>query len=146
MSAASVRLGDYVLCRYRLSSVGKVLVDGFDDPPERLQVLPSELAPALARCFVGLAEGQYARFELAPGEVFGPRQDALVQRLPRSGFAAGQALAVGHSAEFTLPNGETLIGTLLAIDADTVTVDFNHPFADLPIVFEVEIVAIEHQE
>jgi len=143
MSADTVLLGDRVFCRYRLSSVGKALVDSLDQAPEQVRVAPGELAPALVQCMLGLAVGQRARFELAAGEAFGPRQEALIQCLPRAEFAPSQELAVGHSAEFVLPNGETLIGTLLAIDADAVTVDFNHPFAELPIVFEVEIVAIE---
>ncbi len=143
MSGETVRVGDRVLCHYRLSSVGKVLVDGFGEPPESIEVVPGELAPALVQCLLGLAAGRRARFQLAPGEAFGPRQESLIQVLSRAEFASGQDLAVGHSAEFALPNGQTLIGTLLAIDAESVTVDFNHPFAELPIEFEVEILAID---
>ena len=44
---------------------------------------------------------------------------------------------------FDLPNGQSMHGILRAIDAETVTVDFNHPLAGLAVEFEVKIISVE---
>jgi FKBP-type peptidyl-prolyl cis-trans isomerase 2 len=36
-----------------------------------------------------------------------------------------------------------MFGTVLDLAAETVRVDFNHPFAGLPMDFEVQILAVE---
>jgi FKBP-type peptidyl-prolyl cis-trans isomerase SlpA len=48
----------------------------------------------------------------------------------------------GDTIEFNAPNGATYSGTLLAIDGDSATFDFNHPLAGRPVTFEAEIIAI----
>ncbi len=42
-----------------------------------------------------------------------------------------------------MPNGQTFMATILAVDADSVKLDFNHPLAGLPVEFEVHILAVE---
>ena len=139
-----IRPGDHVTLHYRLSSYGQVIADTFADAPETFQIGTGELDPRLEQALSGLAEGEHRTIELHAWEAFGERDEALVQDLPRSDFPAGLAPLPEHQVDFELPNGQLLTGTVLAVEPDTVRVDFNHPLAGLPIEFEVHILAIQH--
>ncbi len=91
---------------------------------------------------LGSEAGAHMTFELGPGEAFGGHDAAMIHTLPRSDFPPDMALEKDGGVEFTLPNGQTLNGAILEIGSDTVRVDFNHPLADLPLTFEVQILAV----
>jgi FKBP-type peptidyl-prolyl cis-trans isomerase SlpA len=43
---------------------------------------------------------------------------------------------------FDAPGGEELPGAVLAVEDDSVEVDFNHPMAGHAVTFEVEIIDV----
>lgn len=120
-----------------------MIVDTFDAAPETFTLGTSEIDPRLEAMLLGLATGDRRVFELAPGEAFGPRDEALLQRLPRSDFEPGRLPEPNGGVQFELPNGQTLNGMVIEIEAESVLVDFNHPLAGLPVRFEVQLLAIE---
>ena len=75
-------------------------------------------------------------------QAFGVSQPELVHHLPKSDLSAEVRIETGTLVEFAMPNGQTMAGQILEILDDSVKVDFNHPLADLPIEFEVEIVEL----
>ena len=143
----TLRPGNLVTLHYRLECGGQEIVNTFGEGPETFTLGVGELEARLETLLLGLSVGDHVTYELGPGEAFGPHDPALIHTLPRSDFvanlAAGQELAVDGGVEFTLPNGQTLTGSVLEIGADSVRIDFNHPLAGLPVVFEVKILAIE---
>lgn len=151
LDSASLHLGDQATLHYRLSCQGETLVDTYSDGPETFTLGQGDIDPRLETLLLGLRAGDHRLFDLSPGEAFGPHDPAMIHTLPRSDFAANlganlgadMELAVNSSVDFILPNGQTLTGTVLEIEADAVRVDFNHPLAGLPVNFEVQILAIE---
>lgn len=137
-----LRPGDQVSLHYRLTYGEEEVVNTFADQPETFTLGSGELEPRLENLLLGLETGQHLTFDLAPGEAFGPYDAARVHSLPRDDFPADMALDIGHGVQFDLPNGQSLMGSVQAFDAAWVKVDFNHPLAGLPLLFEVEIVAI----
>lgn len=138
-----VRAGDRVTLHYRLECGGEAVVNTFDAAPETFTLGTGELEGRLEALLIGLAAGQHRRFELAAGEAFGARDEQLVHTLPRADFPPDMSLAPGHGVRFDLPNGASLIGSVVALDAHLVQVDFNHPLAGLPVMLEVKILAVE---
>ena len=67
----------------------------------------------------------------------------MVQRVPLSEFPPEVPVEINSLIEFTLPNGTTLSGIIKGKNDSEVQVDFNHPLADYPIEFEVEILEIQ---
>jgi FKBP-type peptidyl-prolyl cis-trans isomerase SlpA len=51
-------------------------------------------------------------------------------------------LIPGNIIGFTTTDGEELAGTLLEVEEDEVTIDFNHPLAGADVVFRVEIITV----
>jgi FKBP-type peptidyl-prolyl cis-trans isomerase SlpA len=132
----------FVTLRYRLALAdGTEVVSTFGGPPATFQLGAGQLAPPLEERLVGLANGERQRFEL-PADAFGARRPELVQRARRSDVPADVPLVVGGAIELATPDGQPLSARVIAFDADSVTLDFNHPLAGWPLVFEAEVVAV----
>lgn len=143
-AARTVAAGDTLELRYALRPRGGLdIVSNFDEAKADIVVLgDGTLAPMLEQWLVDLPTGERHVFLLDAWQAFGAHQPELIQTLPKSDLPAGTEFTIDHLVEFAMPNGQTLAGRILAIDDDTVEVDFNHPLADQPIEFEVEVVAI----
>ena len=143
----SLRPGSVVTLHYRLECGGQDVVNTFDADPETFTLGVGELEARLEILLLGLDVGDHRVYELGPGEAFGPHDPGMIHSLPRGDFVANlgddMELAVNGGVDFTLPNGQTVTGSVLEIGADHVRVDFNHPLAGLPVTFEVKILAIE---
>lgn len=137
-----LRLNDQVTLHYRINCVGQEVANTFQAGPETFTLGQGEIDPRLELCLTGLHQGEHRLFQLEPWQAFGEHYDDLVQTLPRSDFPSGMELAVDHLVDFELPNGETLRGRVLKLDAEHVRLDFNHPLAGLPVELEVEILDI----
>lgn len=139
----TLRIGDRVTLHYRLSCNGEDIVNTFADQPETFRIGGGDIDPRLEALLTGLRVGDQRTYELEPGAAFGSHEPQRVHNMPREEFAADLVLEPGHEVEFTLPNGQTLHGIIRALDGASVKVDFNHPLAGLPVVFEARILAIE---
>lgn len=100
------------------------------------------LVHGLELALYGLVPGDVQRLELYPEQAFGLRDPANIHTMSRSDFDAGIELEEGVIVGFETPEGEELAGAILAIDEDTVNVDFNHPMAGHAIIFDVEIIEV----
>jgi len=144
MTARIVAPGDTLQLRYALRPRGgDDLVSNFDDAePDTITLGDGTLAPELEQWLIDLVPGERHVFLLEPWQAFGDSQPEMIHTLPQADLPADMTLEINQLVEFTMPNGQTLAGHILEINADGVKVDFNHPLADLSIEFEVEIVRI----
>ncbi len=136
-------IGDQVTLHYRLTCNGEEIVNTFTAEPETFRLGQGEIDSRLEVLLIGLQAGDHRTYDLDPGAAFGSHEANMIHDLPRSDFAADSVLIPGHEVEFSLPNGQTLHGIVRSISADSVEVDFNHPLAGLPVVFEVKILTIQ---
>lgn len=136
--------GDTLKLRYALRlRNGVEIVSNLDDAdPDTLTLGDGTLAQSVEQWLIGLAVGERQVFLLDAPQAFGVAQPALIQTLPKADVKNHVPLAPGSLVEFAMPDGQTMAGQILDVQDDTVKVDFNHPLADLPIEFEVEIDAI----
>lgn len=144
MTDHSVAYGDTLDLRYaiRLRN-GEEILSNFDEPePDTVALGDGTLAQTLEQWLIGVRPGERHVFLLDPWQAFGASQPELVQTLPRSDLPADSEFDIDSLVEFSLPNGQTLAGRILEIGDHAIKVDFNHPLADLPIEFEVEVVRI----
>ena len=78
---------------------------------------------------------------VSPEDAYGVRSDENVHRVPISQFDDPEKVQVG--ARFQVGGQGGAIAEVVAVDADTVTVDTNHPLADQVLHFDVEVVALK---
>jgi len=121
---------------------GTVAESTFDGEPLTFTMGDGTLDHGLELGLYGLVRGDKQRLTLDPGQAFGRHDPARVHDLPRDSFAADMTLEPGVIIGFETQAGEELAGAILAVDADSVRVDFNHPLAGRTIIYEVEILDV----
>ena len=150
-AAATIRGDSFLTLHYRLVGPdGRDVVSTFDGAPATLSLGSGQLAPAMERCLLGLAEGARAAFELEPGEAFGERNPALLQRvklaLLRELGDPDATYAAGDVVQFPTPDGGgSYAGVVREVgppDEGWLLFDFNHPLAGQPVRFEVHVIGV----
>lgn len=144
MSEPPVAYGDTIRLRYAIRfRNGDEIVSNFEEAePDTLTLGDGTLAQTLEQWLIGLKPGERHVFLLEPWQAFGASSEELVQTLRTEDIPPGMQLEPGTLVEFELPNGQTLAGSILDVSPEGVRVDFNHPLADCPIEFEVEVAGI----
>ncbi len=148
MSNDSVAFGDTISLRYaiRLKN-GDEIVSNFEEPDaDIITVGDGTLVPSLEQWLIDIKPGERHVFLLEPWQAFGISSDEMVQTLKAQDIPVDIKLEPGELVEFELPNGQTLPGTIMDIGPEGIKVDFNHPLADCPIEFEVEVMDIHKKE
>jgi FKBP-type peptidyl-prolyl cis-trans isomerase SlpA len=144
MSKSAVAYGDTIQLRYAIRfRNGDEIVSNFEEAgPDTLTLGDGTLAQSLEQWLIGLKPGERHVFLLEPWQAFGISSEEMVQTLNPQDIPSGMQLEPGTLVEFEMPNGQTLAGSILEITPEGVKVDFNHPLADCPIEFEVEVARI----
>ncbi len=143
-----VQPGSFLTLHYRLAGPdGRDIVNTFAEKPATLSLGTGQLAEALERRLLGLAEGTRQVFELPAGEAFGQRSTELLQRVKRSLLAElgdpDEAYHVGDVVQFPTPDGQgQYAGVVRELGEDWVLFDFNHPLAGQPVSFEVQLIGV----
>lgn len=99
-----------------------------------------QIIEGLEESLLRMAAGEKRTVVVPPERAYGPRDAALVQKVPRARLPVGD-LKVGDRFQ-TGPDRQAPIVTVRAIEGDEVLLDANHPMAGLELHFEVEVVAV----
>lgn len=95
----------------------------------------------------GLEEGDRFNFSLTPEEAYGEYDEDKIIDLPKTIFAIDgkideEVLFEGNMIPMMDADGNRLMGSVMAIEDDVVTMDFNHPLAGETMFFEGEVVGV----
>jgi len=143
-SQVNVEAGNLVTLHYRVATLdGTDLVSTFGATPATLQLGNGELAPMLEACVIGLPVGGGRQvFTLKPEQGFGEHNPQLMQRFAYSEIPQAAELKELALIEMKAPNGGIYTGVVRELGKESALIDFNHPLAGKPIMFEVEIIGI----
>ena len=102
----------------------------------------NNIIPGLEKAMEGRKAGDKFEVTVPPGEAYGERKDANVQRLPlkKLGVQANQ-LQKGMILNLQTNQGPAQV-TVLKVGRFNIDVDANHPLAGQSLTFEVEVVEI----
>jgi len=123
---------------------GMLVESSFDDEPISFVVGDGALDKGLELALIGLVADDRQTLALMPGQAFGMRDEAALQRVEKTQFPEDMLLEQGQVIGFSGDNGEEVAGAIVNIGDDHVQVDFNHPLAGREIEFEVHILAVEN--
>jgi FKBP-type peptidyl-prolyl cis-trans isomerase SlyD len=99
-----------------------------------------QIIPGLETALAGRSTGDTFRIRIPPGDAYGEHDPDLVQEARRSQFG-GEEPEVGMQVEAQGPDGHERL-TIVAVEGDVVTLDGNHPFAGVPLTFDVTVVEV----
>ena len=138
-----VQPGDSLMLHFalRVHDSDQDIDSSFNDEPISMALGDGTLEPNLENCLLGLSVGDRRIFILQPALAFGEPEPAAIMQIPASKLTVAPA-ELDQLVEFRLDDNTTLAGLVIAIEADTVCVDFNHLLAGKTVEFEVEILSI----
>lgn len=111
--------------------------------PLELLVGDGSISPGLEFAFQGMEAGETGRFDIAPGTAFPMPAPDKVFVIPPDDFDVDFVPETGQFIEFELPSGETTAGRILDLTEEGLHVDFNHPLAGFPLIFEVHVLDVQ---
>ncbi|MFC4452939.1 peptidylprolyl isomerase [Deinococcus sonorensis] len=100
----------------------------------------NNIIPGLEKALEGKQEGDQLSVTVSPEEGYGERDDENVQVLPRADF--DDDVEVGASYFAQSDDGSVTPFTVLEVNGDDVTVDFNPPLAGQTLNFDVKVLSV----
>ena len=94
----------------------------------------------LEEALEGKEKGANLKVSIPPAKGYGERDASLTQKVPRAMFDI-EKIEPGMRFHAQAEHG-TQVGTVTAVDSESVTVDANHPLAGQTLNFEVSVVDV----
>lgn len=140
----SAERGDTVAVHYKGTlSDGTVFDSSEGEQPLEFTIGAHEVIDGFENAVTGMNVGDKKTADIPAEDAYGHREDDLVFHVPRSSMQDGLDVEVGDFVRVTLPDGQTAPMQVLALDAEAVTLDANHPLAGKTLTFELELVEIK---
>lgn len=99
------------------------------------------LIPGLENKLEGKAAGESMNIIIQPEDAYGKRNDNLVRIVEKSGFQGDEEMQEGMRVQLETDQGPA-IAVITKIEGEEVTLDLNHPLADMELHFDIELVDI----
>ncbi|GAA5435270.1 FKBP-type peptidyl-prolyl cis-trans isomerase [Deinococcus aquaticus] len=125
---------------YKLTVNGEIVDQS--EPGEPLVYLHghSNIIPGLEKQLEGKAAGESMSVTVQPEEGYGPRDEDNIDDLSREDFE--DDIEVGQTYYAQAEDGSVIPFTVMAVEGDTVKVDFNPPLAGMVLDFDVTVLAV----
>ncbi|MCA9001677.1 MAG: peptidylprolyl isomerase [Planctomycetes bacterium] len=138
-----VAAGSVVTIHYKLTlDNGQVIDTSHGQEPLAYMHGNHHLVPGLENALEGRTSGETFEVAVAPAEGYGEYDAEGVQNVPRNAFPDDAELAPGVQFQATDQDDNPIMGTIEAVDDQTVKVDFNHPLAGKTLNFAIEVVEV----
>ncbi len=128
-----------------LLSTGEKFDSSQDTGPLQFQMGSGGVLPAFEQALLGMAVKETKSLTVAAKDAYGLKNEDLVMTVSRQGFA-DQPIAPGMILGMDMEHDgqqHKVPATVLAVDADTMTVDFNHPLAGQDITYQITLLSID---
>ena len=100
-----------------------------------------QIVPGLEKAMAGRVAGDTFQVVVPAAEGYGESNPEMMQAVPRAAFPQDVDVLPGMQFEANGPMGPITV-VVKSVDADTVTIDANHPLAGMPLHFDIEIVEV----
>ncbi|MDG4476111.1 FKBP-type peptidyl-prolyl cis-trans isomerase [Thiovibrio frasassiensis] len=128
-----------------LLSTGEKFDSSQDTGPLQFQLGTGSVLPAFEQAVLGMAAQETKSITVAAKDAYGLKNEDLIMTVPRQGFA-DQAIAPGMIVGMDMEQDgqqHKIPATVLSVEAETMTVDFNHPLAGQDIIYQITLLSID---
>ncbi|MDA3942106.1 MAG: FKBP-type peptidyl-prolyl cis-trans isomerase [Bacteroidetes bacterium] len=113
---------------------GEILESATAEAPRTMLFGTGRVLPSFENRLIGLKSGDSFDFVIEADEAFGPFREELLMDVPKAAFVVNgelkaDTLQLGKTVPMMDSDGNPFEGRILAIDGETVKMDFNHPLA-----------------
>ncbi|MFH1595069.1 MAG: peptidylprolyl isomerase [Pseudomonadota bacterium] len=136
-----VKNGDFVQLHYTGTLEDGTVFDRSDGRgPLEFQVGGGGIIDGFNDAVMDMEVNGEKTFTLTPDQAYGENREDLTREFPMD-MLGDHAIEVGQVLRFSSPHGP-MSGTVLSLDPDKFTVDFNHPLAGKTLEFAIKVVGI----
>lgn len=142
-TAAHVETGDTVKVHYTGTfENGTVFDSSAGREPLEFTVGAGMMIPGFDGGVVGMQVGEMKTIHIPADRAYGNYREDLVFLADPARILGGENLTVGQQVGVTLPNGQSLVGTVTSVSPDAIVIDANHRLAGENLTFTVRVVEI----
>lgn len=102
----------------------------------------NNIIPGLESALEGKAAGDAVSVVIAPADGYGERDPEQVQNVPRNAFPDDVEIQPGMQFQAQSPDGNMVHVVVAEVEAESVTIDANHPLAGVTLHFDVNVVEV----
>ncbi|GAA5502736.1 trigger factor [Deinococcus xinjiangensis] len=135
--------GKVVELDYKLTVRGEVIDQSAPNEPLTYVQGSGELIAGLERALEGKSAGDTLQVTVQPEDGYGERDPESILTLPRADF--DNEVAEGETYYTQVKDGSVMPFTVLSLEGDKVTVDFNTPLAGETLHFDVKVLSVRDQ-
>jgi FKBP-type peptidyl-prolyl cis-trans isomerase SlyD len=117
---------------------GEVIDKSPESQPLRYLHGAGNIVPGLEKALAGKQVGDSLKVDVEPEEGYGPRNERLVQVVPRDVFEGVDKVEPGMQFQAQSQRGPLLV-TVVEVGDAQVKIDGNHPLAGRTLHFDVEV-------
>lgn len=124
---------------YTLKDKNGTVIDKSEgqEPLSYIQGL-GNIIPGMENGLEGKEAGDKTSLVIAPEDAYGPRNNEMVAQIPLSNFPEKDKVQPG--AQFVAQSDKgSRNATIIKVEDEEVTADFNHPLAGVELHFDVEV-------
>ena len=110
--------------------------------PLEFKLGSGQVIPGFDKAVEGMAVGDEKTVNIQPEDAYGPRNDQMVQEVPKSALPDDLEPEEGMGLQARGQDGQVLNLTIISVGDDAITVDGNHPLAGQNLNFDIELVEI----
>jgi FKBP-type peptidyl-prolyl cis-trans isomerase SlyD len=103
------------------------------------------LIPGLEKELEGKKATDKLNVSVPPEEAYGSRRDDLMRVVSKEGFQGEEEIVPGMRVQLETDRGPA-IAVVAGIENENVTLDLNHPLADMTLHFDVEVLNVREAE
>jgi FKBP-type peptidyl-prolyl cis-trans isomerase SlyD len=132
-----------VAIQFTLSNeTGRVIDSSPDGQPLEYLHGAAGILPELQRHLAGKGVGDAFDITITPDRGWGDRLPGRVEIIPRAEWSEAHKMKVGDAVTRTAPDGATQNYLITVMDADSITIDRNHPLAGMTLRFQGTVVSV----
>ena len=111
---------------------------------EPLEVILGQnmVIPGFEQAIVGMDVGQTVTVTIAEEHAYGPHNEEMVIRVPKTSFPPEIKVAVGEQLILRSPEGHEVPALIVDVNEEDATLDANHPLAGFALTFEIELISV----
>lgn len=144
-----VKDGDFLTVEYvGTIGSGEIFENTDDSGPLEFQVGQGMVLPAFEEALIGLAQGETTTVTITPADAYGERLEELIHTVGRQALGSKADPVPGMIFGMTIEHKgvqQQVPATVIAVDGDQVTVDFNHPLAGQTLNYTITVTTVRQQ-
>jgi peptidylprolyl isomerase len=122
---------------------GQIFDSSRQRDPLEFEVGSGQVIPGFDRAVEGLEVGESIEVRLEPEDGYGQPRDDLFVDVEKDQFPTDSEPEVGQQVQVQVSPDENRVATISSIEAESITLDLNHPLAGQTLTFDVELVGIK---